>query len=58
MVLLYLIDLLLHMSYNGLQLVFDGMIQGEGDGRKILVKYGVMFSDIGGLGDFGDDQFL
>lgn len=53
--LLYLTDLLLHIGYSGLQMIFDGMIQVEIDGRKIMVKYGGKFDDIGGLGDFGND---
>lgn len=56
MVLLYLTDLLLHMSYNGLELVFNGMIEVEFNGRKILVKNGVNFSGIGRLGDFDNDS--
>lgn len=43
------------MHYDGIQLVFGGVIRVEVNGRKILVKYGGKFNDIGRLGDFGDD---
>lgn len=54
-VLFDLIDFLLYVSDNGLQVLFDGMIKVEIDGRKVFVKYGGDIDGVNRLGEFDDN---